>query len=129
MNPELTLERIADLIHEYHEIIRKHPLKDSKERERLSRVGYVLKQVTLTGEQLMQMQGFDPLVLGDNDVKRSSYYQELQKEYDRLQTRHEGLEGRYKTLVRKLKESFGPQFELKTLLDEQEEEEKRDAYS
>ena len=123
---ELNLEEIAQLIHEYHELIRKGDSGTPENRGRLSRVEYLLSQVTLTGEQIMEMQTLDPLLLGNNDVKRSAIYEELKEGYDKLRRKHDGLQDRYSILVRKVEEEFGSQFRLKDLIDEQRKDAERD---
>ena len=126
----LTLEEIAELIHEYHGLIRKGYLPGgSSEASRLSRVSYILSQITLTGEQIMGMQELDPLVLGDNDVKRSTYYQELKEEHDKLGARYERLEKRYHILARKIEELLGSDPEIKDLLERQRKEAERERYN
>ncbi len=130
MQETLTLDYIAELIHEYHELIRKGYLPEgSPEMRRLSRLDYILHQITLTGEQVMEIQGLDPLVLGNNDVKRSADYQELSREHEKLEGKYQGLERRYNELVRRIEELLSPQFGLKEVLDKQRKEEERERYS
>ena len=128
---ELTLnelERVALVMHNYYQLRRTCPDEESDEGKKLSRMEKFLRPLSLTGEQLMQMVTFDPLVLGNNDVRRSVYYTELQEEQEKLQGKYEGLDDRYTTLVRRLEKLFGPQFELKNLLDEQSKEVERERY-
>ena len=123
MSPKSNLEEIAELIHEYRELFKKAGLSiDDKNRQRLSRLDHILSEITLTGEEILQMQDFDPLLLGDNDVKRSSIYEELKRDYDKLRGEYNGLELRYNKLVRTIEKLFGSQFELKELLNKQREE-------
>ena len=129
---ELTLnelERVAFAMHNYYQLRRTCPDEESDEGKKLSQIENFLRPLSLTGEQLMQMVTFDPLVLGNNDVKRSVYYRELQEEMEKLQSKYDGLDNRYTTLVRKIEKLFGAQFELKDLLDKQGEEARIDSYS
>ena len=125
----LSLEKIAELIHEYHGLIRKgHLSGGSPEASRLSRVSYILSQITLTGEQIMGMQELDPLILGNNDVRRSTYYQELEEEHNQLQSRYGRLEKRYYELAKKvgiLGQAIPP--ELKELLEKHRKELEKDS--
>ena len=117
MNAELSLKHITRLLHEYRQLTKK-----PSDQNRISKIEWVLGQISLTGEQLMRMGEFDPLELGDNDIERSIAYQELKDKYEKLEERHERLEARYNALVQKVEDAFAPQFKLKDLLDKQTEE-------
>lgn len=125
MQSVLTLEEIAELIHEYRKITLGGDLSEEK-RQRLSRLDYILSQITLTGEQIMEMRGFDPLLLGNNDIERSTLYQTLEKEHEKLEERYKRLEERYQRLSDLVKKEFGAQFRLKDLIDKQEEEARKE---
>ena len=121
---ELSLEQIAKLINEYRGLIKKRDPKQEQVR-RLSRVDYLLRQVTLNGEQIMEMQTFDPVLPSNDDIRNSTVYGGLKEEYEKMERKYKGSERRYDNLVRKIEEELGSQFRLKNLIEEQRKEAER----
>ncbi len=130
----MELEEITKLIHEYRELAKMSHHLSENQRSRLSRLDHIFGGITLTGVQIMEMQDFDPLLLGNNDIRRSSLYEELKEENEELRERYERLEGRYKTLAGKVEGTFNSPltlkefFELRDLLEKQGVEASRETY-
>ena len=116
---ELELYQIAELVHEYRELVKRNNLSDG-ERSRLNRVNDILVHTTLSGEQIMEMHQFDPLILGNNDIKRSTIYLELQEEHEKLKAQYDNLNTRHIQIVSKLEEALMPFSTLVDLLRSQD---------
>jgi len=118
----LTLEEIAKLVDEFQRLRKIHPEQGSENFRRIIRVGDILNGISLTGDQIVNLQDYGYSVVTNDHVKGSILYTELQREYDKLEQKYERLEARYHALVRQAESDFRPDFRLKELIDKQQQE-------
>jgi len=118
----LTLKEIASLLVEFEKLRKSNPDTSSEAFRRLTRVGDVLGEITLRGDQIADLREYGFSLITEEDIRISSSYTELQREYDKLEQKYERLEARYNALVRQAESDFRTQFRLKDLIDKQQKE-------
>ena len=119
---KFTLEEIASFLIEFERLEKKRPEKGSKHFSRLTRLGDILEGISLTGNQVVELQRYGFSLITEDHIKDSVFYTELKKEHEKLEYKYNQLEERYKTLVKQAEMEFGPQFRLKDLIDRQQKE-------
>ena len=102
----MELKDIASLLVEFDRLKKANPNQDSPEFRRLTRVGDILHEVTLTADQVSDLGEYGYSLITDDHVKSSCSYTELKEEHERLGLRYDGLNNRYKALVREVEKMF-----------------------